>query len=257
MTNIQKNTENRNGGLAPAMLPRLWFWAPIALGGVLSALLLFAMALPQRLAIIRDQQRLNELEARRQEADLLKLQTLKTLKERREALERKESLIKLVAGPGDLATVLATLDLEARKTGVKLQLFEPAPPPPAPAQPAQGSDAKTPPPPPDPMEEAGLKKHPLLLSARGTYPQLLAFMRRVELLDVLVEQSNLTLSMASDDSGPAKASAKDLLQLAPQVDLKLKLALYSRKAKEKDTAQPSTEGAPKEGKATNAPAPPG
>lgn len=253
MTNLQEAREQRDAGLAPAMLRRLWFWGPVAAGGALAALLLLSAGLPQWLAIRGDQQRLSELEARREEAELLKLQTMKVVKELRDAERQQGELIQLVSGSGDGATFLATLDLEARQTGVKLQLFEPEPkaaPPGTPGAaaapgapgaagaagtpPAQpGPDGKVPPPPPDPMAQAGLEKRALLLSARGTYPQLLAFLRRLELLDGLVEQSNLTLVVAGSEPGkPAAANDKELPPAVPEVEAKVALTLYSKKAKE-------------------------
>jgi type IV pilus assembly protein PilO len=254
MTNLQEARDQRDAGLAPAMLRRLWFWGPMAGGGALAALVLLSAAVPQWLAISGDRQRLSELEGRREEAELLKLQTMKVVKERRDAERQREELIQLVSGSGDGGTFLATLDLEARQSGVKLQLFEPTPAPPgapgaaaapgasgaagaagaAGAPPAQpGPDGKAPPPPPDPMAQAGLKKRALLLSARGTYPQLLAFLRRLELLDVLVEQSNLTLVVAGSERGkPAAANSKELPPVVPEVEAKVNLTLYSKKPKE-------------------------
>jgi type IV pilus assembly protein PilO len=283
MTNLQEAKDNQDGAFTPAMLRRLWFWAPIAAGGVLSALLLSAVALPQWLGISKDQQRLSELEAFRQQAELLKLQNLKLAKDRREALDQQEQIIRLVAGSGDPSTFLATLDLEARQAGVELQLYEPtaavattpgapgAPGAPATAgapgapaapgapgapgaPPAVGPDGKPLPPPPDPMAQAGLKKRSLLLSARGTYPQLLAFLRRMELLDVLVEQSNLTVAVAGAVPGRPTANDNELPPVVPMVEAKLALTLYS---KEEKKVEPAAPGAAKQGQPPKAPAPPG
>jgi type IV pilus assembly protein PilO len=283
MTNLQEAKEKRDAGLAPAMLRRLWFWAPIGAGVALAALLLSALALPQWLGISKDQQRLSELEDLRQQAELLKLQNLKLVKERQEALDQEEQIIQLVAGSGDPSTFLATLDLEARQAGVELQLFEPsaavattpgapgAPGAPATAgapgapgaagaagapgaPPAVGPDGKPLPPPPDPMAKAGLKKRSLLLSARGTYPQLLAFLRRMELLDVLVEQSNLTVAVAGAVPGRPAVNDNELPPVVPKVEAKLALTLYSKEAKK---AEPAAAGAAKEGQPTKAPGPPG
>jgi type IV pilus assembly protein PilO len=253
MTNLQQSKEERDAALSPTTLRRLWFWTPIAAGGSLALLLLSTLAVPQWLALSKDQQRLNELQERRQQAELLKLQELKVVKERREALAQQEQLIKLVAGNGDGSTFLATLDLEARQTGVKLQLFEPtvaaattgapgaapAPgaPPPSGGQPGAAGTAQTPPgpdgkpPPPDPMEQAGLRSRSLLLTARGTYPQLLAFLRRMELLDLLVEQKDLTLAVAGAQLSRSGISEREIPILVPDVELKMGMTLYSRKAK--------------------------
>ncbi|MFM7642094.1 MAG: hypothetical protein ACKO45_11170 [Cyanobium sp.] len=266
MTNLQQSKEERDAALSSTTLRRLWFWTPIAAGGSLALLLLSALAVPQWLALSKDQQRLNELEERRQQAELLKLQELKVVKERREALAQQEQLIKLVAGNGDGSTFLATLDLEARQTGVKLQLFEPtvaaattgapgaAPAPGAPpaagagAQPGAAGTAQAPPgpdgkpAPPDPMEQAGLRRRSLLLTARGTYPQLLAFLRRMELLDLLVEQKDLTLVVAGAQVTRSGISEKEIPILVPDVEVKLGMTLYSRKAK--PTEQPAAGKAP-------------
>ena len=55
------------------------------------------------------------------------------------------------------------------------------------------------------MEAAGLKAQKVLLTARGSYPSLLAFMRATEKLSVLVSQSNLSLALV--DSAKAGAQA--------------------------------------------------
>jgi len=120
--------------------------------------------------------------------------------------------------------------------------------------PAVGPDGKPLPPPPDPMADAGLKKRSLLLSARGTYPQLLAFLRRMELLDVLVEQSNLTVAVAGAVPGRPKVNDNELPPVVPKVEAKLALTLYSKEVKK---AEPAAAGAAKEGQPTKAPAPPG
>ena len=57
------------------------------------------------------------------------------------------------------------------------------------------------------MEAAGLKEQKVLLTARGSYPSLLAFMRATEKLSVLVSQSSLSLAVVD----PAKSGA----QVAP------------------------------------------
>lgn len=260
MTNLQQKKEARDAALAPATLKRLWLWAPAAAGGALALLLLTAVGLPQWLLINRDQQRLSELEERREEVDLLRLQTLKTVKERQEALRQQSQLIELVAGRGDGATFLATLDLIARQTGVKLQLFElgstaatavagggpraAAAPGAAPAPAGRGDKA---PPPPDPMDQAGLSKREMLLSARGSYPQLLAFLRRMEALDLLVEQKNLSLLVAGVEPGRPPRDEKEVPPLVPEVEVKLGVTLYSKKTKQAEKP------AAKSGKAPGAP----
>lgn len=265
MTNLQESQEERESGLVPAAMRRLWLWTPIAAGGALSLLLLGSVAVPQWMTISRDLERLNALEAKRQEVDLLKVQTLKVVKDRRKAEQQQAKLMELVAGNSDGATFLATLDLEARQTGVKLQLFEPTAAAPAEGTPEAGGTKGTAPaggggrakesePPPDPLEQAGLKKRALLLSARGTYPQLLAFMRRMELLDLLVEQKDLTVVVAGREPGrPDPGNDRELPPPVPEVEGKLGVTLYHKTGK--TTKKPGSEtGARTKGQA---PAPPG
>ena len=101
---------------------------------------------------------------------------------------------------------------------------------------------QAPPSPASPMEAAGLKEQKVLLTARGSYPSLLAFMRATEKLSVLVSQSNLSLAVVD----PAKSGA----QVAPPagtavpgggrvvVKTELKLMLTSYQATDSNIAQP-------------------
>jgi type IV pilus assembly protein PilO len=111
-----------------------------------------------------------------------------------------------------------------------------------------GPDGKPlPPPPPDPIEQAGLVRRDVLLTARGTYPQLLAFLRRMELLDVLVEQSNLALAVSGDLADGNPVSQQELQPVVPVVEVKLSLGFYEgkekkEKKKEKNAGATAGEG---------------
>ncbi|MEB3193738.1 MAG: hypothetical protein VKO19_01270 [Cyanobacteriota bacterium] len=260
MTNLQMAKEQREAGLAPRNLRRLWFWTPIGAAGLLAAAVLSSVAVPLWMNIDKDHKKNVELEQRREEADLLRLQVAKLGRDQRKAEAEQGELIELVAGPkGQASTFLATLDLEARRTGVKLQLFEPTPPAGAPGTP----QAAAPPPPPPPagvpprpvangqavapgggdaLEKAGLEKRTLLLSARGTFPQLLAFLRRMELLDVLVEQSDLSLSWPGVKAGEPVGKSNDgqLPPAVPEVEVKMQVGLYGKKDKGANVAPPGT-----------------
>jgi type IV pilus assembly protein PilO len=66
----------------------------------------------------------------------------------------------------------------------------------------------------------GLQKTSVLLTARGTGPQLLAFLRRLEGLSLLVVQSDLQLSHGTANEKAASADTR--------TSLRLQLSLYSR-----------------------------
>lgn len=250
MTNLQQVREKGDLALEPPAMKLLWFWGPIGVGGVVSLLILLAVALPQWLAISRVQRRVSELEQFSQQVELLRQQSLKSQEEQKRAQRQQAQLIELVTGRGDLATFLATLDLEARQSGVVLQLYEPTAEPapgtaagprgastPSPqAGPAdrvaqgalQGQGEAPPAPPPDVLRDAGLRERTLLLSARGTYPRLLAFLRRMEMLEVLVEQKDLTLGLAETDPGHTPSKGTTLPDKIPEVEVKLSLTLWSK-----------------------------
>jgi len=88
----------------------------------------------------------------------------------------------------------------------------------------------------------------VLLSARGTYPQLLAFLRRMELLDVLVEPSNLALALSGNLPHGTPVNKQELEPAVPEVEVKLSLAFYETKEKDKDS-----KGKDKPGKGGEAP----
>ena len=241
MTNLQQNAPRISGRL----LRRIWFLAPVAAGGLVATLLAGSLLIPQWLAFQKDAERLRQLEALREEVTLLRGQ-LKVLDQNEEKGEaQKARLVELVTGRGDPGTFLAMLDREARATGVQLDLYEPqagdpvATPPaaranpaatPAPAgQPLPGANAPAAPatPPaavaPGAPEIEGLQRRTVLMAARGSYPALLAFLRRVEALSILVVQNDLSLSLDE----PKTVDPKGISKL-PEVVLKLAFCLYTK-----------------------------
>ncbi|MCS5697725.1 hypothetical protein NZK32_01515 [Cyanobium sp. FGCU-52] len=268
MTNLQQGAPR----ISARLLRRIWFWAPVAAGGVVAALLAGSLLIPQWLAFRQDSERLRQLQNLRDEVTLLRGQ-LKVLDQNEEkGLAQKVRLVEVVTGRGDPGTFLAMLDREARAAGVQLDLFEPqavtAPPPPptprpnamaTPAAPGGGQPlpgATQPPPAPAappaapgaPIEIEGLQRRTVLMSARGPYPALLAFLRRVEDLSILVVQNDLNLSLDEPKSADPKA-----LSNPAAVVLKVALSLYTRPPGA--NAEPAAAAAPPAG-AAPAPAPP-
>ena len=189
--------------------------APALLGALVAAALTGAVLLPRWQQVQRDQQLLEQLEAQRQRLPLLRRQ-LDTLEQQRaEAEIRNGQIISLIAGSGDLDTFLAQLSQQAASSGVELDGYEPiaATPPPK-----GGGKEKTPAPPPDLLLAPGLSKTSVLLTARGSGPQLLDFLRRLERLSLLVVQSDLQLS---DEAPTAERKSG-----APPTTLRVNLSLY-------------------------------
>jgi len=225
------------------LLRQLWLAVPLGAGVLLALAIGAGGFLPQWLGLQQERERLAALEAQRQEVTLLRRQ-LASL-ETRQQLERRrqERLTQLVTGRGSLATLMATLDREARAAGVQLDLFEPQGTAPAAAPGAPGTpgaapapsagQAANPPPAGQPAatgtappvgrapDLAGLQRHTVLLAAQGSFPALLSFPHRMEALSVLVVQSDLNLSLDRPKGADATKP-----QPLPAVVLKLAATLY-------------------------------
>jgi len=219
MTNLQP-------GQSPPLRRDWWLVGlPMAAGVVLSAVLAAVAVWPawQRLQI--DQQELEQLAEQRQRLPLLRAQLVKLSDNVAQEQQRSRQILGLIAGSGQINTFMAQLSAEAQRSGVALDGYEPITiaAPVADAQAAKPKPAKdkTPASPPDPLLAPGLQKTSLLLSARGTGPQLLDFLRRLEALSLLVVQSDLGLKHE------VKEAAKPGSPMANSTQLRLSLSLYS------------------------------
>lgn len=256
MTNLQDGGSQISG----AWLRRFWLGMPIALGALLAFLVLATAVLPQWLSLQRDLKRRSELEALREQVarSRVQLQALDTADEKAQAQQAK--LFEIVTGNGDLSTFMAMVDSEAKLSKVQLDLFQPQPattgsnpaapgaaapgapgaPPPAGAPPAQpGQPGK--PPAAASGEIKGLRTTTILLTARGTYPALVNFLHRLELLNVLVVQSDLVLQA---DKAVLAGTGAPLARQQPVV-MKLQIKLYGREAPPATTTGAPAAGQPR------------
>jgi type IV pilus assembly protein PilO len=228
MTNLQ-DVANSN---VAKLQQRLLLGVPIGIGAVVTALIVGFGVVPQWLRLQPNNERLAQLVELKSRIPLLRAQIAKT-SEAQSAAERKQlQVLQLIEGSGEFVTFLAQLDAEAARQGVQLDLYEPvAAPAPVPAAEAKKGE-QAPPAPASPMEAAGLKAQKVLLTARGSYPSLLAFVRATEKLSVLVSQSNLSLTLANSANAgaqaaaPAGAAAPVSVPVAAKTELKLMLTSY-------------------------------
>jgi type IV pilus assembly protein PilO len=239
MTNLQQSAPR----ISPQSLRRLWLGLPIAAGAVISLALVLFVLVPLWAGMRRDAARLRELQAMRDEVSLLRRQLATMDTRERQALNQQAKLFDLVAGSGDISTFLSALDRVARRVGVQVQLYEPVaapPPPPAASRSQRGGNQPGEPPerarsnrsrgrqgteetkPTDPLEVEGLRRRSVLVSARGTFPALLNFMRSLEELNVLVVQSNLQLDLAQ------RPNQRETATGPTPVLLKLQMSLYGK-----------------------------
>lgn len=190
MTNFQ--------GAQPSRLSReqVLVGGPALLGG-LAALALTALGLVSLWQGLQaEQQRWQGLQADRERLPLLHRQLVSLEQRRQRAEAHNRQIIGLIAGSGELTTLLALLSTEAAAAGVVLDRYEPVTPPSA-----SGTDVKAAPkavkPATDPLLAPGFTKTTVLLTARGGGAQLVQFLRRLERLSPLVVQSNLAVKAGS------------------------------------------------------------
>jgi type IV pilus assembly protein PilO len=79
----------------------------------------------------------------------------------------------------------------------------------------------------DPLEVDGMQRISLELAARGSYPQLLEFLRQLEALNVLVVQTDLQLNLEAA-AGNAPAATGPAALLPRPVVLNMLLGLYNK-----------------------------
>jgi len=253
---------------------RIWLLLPIGVGAVLAVAMAGWGLVPEWLKYQKTQQQVEELRSLESQLPLLEQQLERDQQRRDQAEQKKELMLRLIAGSGSLSTLIAELDRIALTSAVELTLVEPqaaavaAPPSFQAGQASQAdqtkkdlkpdeADAKLkegvqplknatvdpnnpnakPKPPSDPLETDGLRKKSVLLTARGGFPALLAFMRKLEQISVLAVQSNLQLALECQTSQPpGQASQRPQCPTTPgaaakpgqTVTLKLNLALYSK-----------------------------
>ncbi|MCP9850016.1 hypothetical protein [Cyanobium sp. Morenito 9A2] len=234
MTNLQAGASSNTGITGIFTRERLLVGVPAVIGGVVALGFLGLAVVPLWQQVQKDQQQVDDLRQQKESLPLLRNQLAVQQTNEEEANALKTKLLSLIAGSGSMNTFLAQLSAEGLRTGVQLDAFEPiavAAPlaattpatPPAPATPPPAGQA-APAAPPDPLLAPGIQKTSLLIGARGRYPLVLAFLRRLESLGLLVVQSDLVLGLEPEQP----TSSPSAERVAPRTTLKLNVALYSK-----------------------------
>jgi type IV pilus assembly protein PilO len=243
MTNLQAGSPR----ISARMVRLVWLWFPIGAGAALALVLAFLAFTLLWLPLQRDSQRLQEAEAMASRLEEERLLARRLVDQEEKVAKQRQNLIRVISGNGDISTFLAKLDQLARASGVQLDLFEPslAPAPAAGTKDSRAAAAEQKPAKaaPDPLEAEGLQSQAIVLAARADFPQLLAFMRQLEALNVLVVQSDLELNL---EARPASGSSERGAVVKEPVRLKMALKLYSKSSQVKPatTAQTPTPGSP-------------
>jgi hypothetical protein len=252
--------------LSEQLLRRLWLGLPIAAFGLVATLLAAGVLLPLLISLSSEYERAERLRLLQDQLTEVNTSNARSQAALKQADTQTKKLRTLLVGGGDRGTVLATLDNDAKATGVSLALYEqnvlgvvpgaapakrgspatrakPTLPgrrgsaaPDSGAAPASGAAA-------DPGDAAdsgdaadpgfatdGVVEKPLLLSVQGTFPQILAFLQRLERLQVLVKQQELSLVNLAMVEKPARGArlpeAVALPGSSPILEMKLSLVVF-------------------------------
>ena len=158
-----------------------------------------------------------------------------------QAENQQALLIGLLAGQDKVTTFLALLNQQARISGVTIHRYEPMKTSMSSAESkqkrssSQSGDHKTDV--ADPLLALGYQKSSVALAVRGTYAGLQEFLQQMELLELLVESSDLEIRAAStnnDDQG-------EISPVASRTELTLLLSFYDPRKDDVDSGNSQEE----------------
>lgn len=215
---------------------------PGLIGLVLAGGVFIAFGLPVLNQMDQQRQRLAELESKRDSLPLLEAQLKQSNKTLSGVMQQQALLVDLVAGRGQIQTFLAQLSRISAASGVVISLYEPVSLSSSEAsnsvgnkeQQSKGVDGASVS--NDPLQALGYEKSVVLLQVEGPYQGLLQFLRKMELLELLVQPSDLELT-AMEAPGEAE-DQPDNIGL-PRTRLKLKLTFFDQASKAGNDASSS------------------
>ena len=115
---------NEPPAISEKLLRRLWLGLPIAACGLLAAALASAVLVPLLLNLRSEMLRAQRLQFLQDDLNKVNTDLARTQAALKQADTQTSKLSSLLVGGGDRGTVLATLDNEAKATGVRLALYE-------------------------------------------------------------------------------------------------------------------------------------
>ena len=207
---------------------------PGLLGLVLAGGVVIAFGLPVLDRMDQQRQRLAELESKRDMLPLLEAQLKQSDKTLGVVRQQQALLVDLVAGRGQIQTFLAQLSRISAASGVVISLYESVSVSSSEASNSSGNQdqqsksddsaaANN-----DPLQALGYEKSVVLLQVEGPYQGLLQFLRKMELLELLVQPSDLELTALE---APEDAEGQPVSIDPPRTRLKLRLTFFDQASK--------------------------
>ena len=228
---------------------------PAVMGLALATGLFAAVGWPGLDRLDQQRQRIAELESNRDTLPLLEAQLKQGDSSLSEAMQQQALLVDLVAGRGQIQTFLAQLSRISVESGVVINLYEPVPASAPEASNRSGTsdqnskgtgsaEVNN-----DPLKALGYQKSVVLLQVEGPYQGLLQFLRRMELLELLVQPSDLELTALE---APDESEDQSVITGPPRTQLKLRLTFFDQSPK---TVNGATGPGEESGKAAGNPPP--
>ena len=158
-----------------------------------------------------------------------------------QAEHQQALLIGLLAGQDKVTTFLALLNQQARISGVTIHRYEPIKTSTSSAEskqnrsPSRSGDHKTDV--ADPLLALGYQKSSVALAVRGSYAGLQEFLQQMELLELLVESSDLEIKAASTNNDDQGATSP----VASTTELTLQLSFYDPRKDDVDSGNSQEE----------------
>ena len=207
---------------------------PAVLGLTLAAGVFAAVGWPALDRVDQQRQRIAGLESKRDSLPLLEAQFKRSETSLSEAMQQQALLVDLVAGRGQIQTFLAQLSRISAASEVVINLYEPVSVSSSEASNRSGTKdrekrrAGTAQASNDPFQTLGYQKSSVLLQVEGPYQGLLQFLRQMELLEILVQPSDLELTALE---APSKAEDQQVSIGPPRTRLKLTLTFFDQASK--------------------------
>jgi len=205
---------------------RLLVGLPLGLGVVVSAAVVLVAVLPVAQALRALEARRDTLLNLQRNLPALERQLSQAEAELQSAEEKQALLVGSLAGRDKVQTFLALLNQQAVVSGVQMQRYEPLkPPPPTKGQTRRNNNRSKPKKkaetPEDPLQALGYRTSSVALEVTGTFGGLQTFLQRMEMMELLVESSELALKAVVENKNaePARSSTA-------RTRLTLKLSFY-------------------------------
>ena len=192
---------------------RLLVGLPLGLGVLVSAAVVVLGVRPLLQTVQGLEERQDTLLGLQRSAPALERQLNQAEIELRIAEEKQALLVDLLAGRDKVQTFLALLNQQAVASGVQMQRYEPLKPPPPTKGQSRGNNNRSKPKkkaetPEDPLQALGYRTSSVALEVIGTFGGLQTFLQRMEMMELLVESSELALKAVVENKNaePARSS---------------------------------------------------